>query len=312
MNVPGLAPAGDEAGFGELRQNLAHRHPRAAVFRRQFMLEGNAMARRPLAGQDTRFDISENALVQRGRRGRGAPVMRIRRIARSRLVAHIARKRVHRGAEPLFDYVAVLVASVFDELLAATQTRSTRLLSTKIHASRTPSGLSGSIKAWSRFSEIKSGLVRRFPSRVGEASAAGRCRQAPLRKAPYLVETSASPKVHCVLAMREPLRILELAQLVRDANQHVGIRADAEAAALRPKQGGIERPIAKIGLGDRTKPGNGPRGRLVTYRLNLRHMRRMDQAPHRRSTYGCARRCSTGLAPDQARQSSTSLTCSAA
>ena len=42
------APALDETRPGELVQHLAHGHPRAAILRRQFVLEGDTMARRPI------------------------------------------------------------------------------------------------------------------------------------------------------------------------------------------------------------------------------------------------------------------------
>ena len=59
----GAAPAEDQPGRGEGREGLAHGHARAAVFRDQLVLEGDAMARRPFARQDPPLDVAADALV---------------------------------------------------------------------------------------------------------------------------------------------------------------------------------------------------------------------------------------------------------
>ena len=71
----GAAPPLDQVGLCELRQRLVHRHARAAVTRDQFVLERNAMARRPFAGQDALLDIGADTLIERrlsARRWRGS------------------------------------------------------------------------------------------------------------------------------------------------------------------------------------------------------------------------------------------------
>src|SRR4051794_26682543 len=61
----GAPPPLDQIGLRELRQRFAHRHARAAVTRDQLVLEWNAMARRPFAGQYTLLDVGTDPLVER-------------------------------------------------------------------------------------------------------------------------------------------------------------------------------------------------------------------------------------------------------
>ena len=85
--------------------------------------------------------------------------------------------------------------------------------------------------------------------------------------------------VHAVArAVAKPLRIFELAQLRRRIDEHVGIRADAERAAASQKEPPVEDAVAEIALGDRTEPG-GRAAPCKRFRLRLRHVRRVDQAP---------------------------------
>ena len=67
---------------------------------------------------------------------------------------------------------------------------------------------------------------------------------------------AAGRRQHVARAMRQPLRIFELPQFVGDADQHVGIRADAEAAAMLDEQRRGEDAVAEIGFGDRAEPGD--------------------------------------------------------
>ena len=61
----GLAPPLDQPGAGELSERLADGHARAAVLRRQLVLEGDPPSGRPFARQDVRLDVGEDAPMQR-------------------------------------------------------------------------------------------------------------------------------------------------------------------------------------------------------------------------------------------------------
>ena len=78
--------------------------------------------------------------------------------------------------------------------------------------------------------------------------------------------------------MRQPLAVFELAQLVAHADQHVGVRADANTPTRAQIVARWEDAVAKAGFGDRAKAGRraAPCERRCFVR---RHMRRMDQAP---------------------------------
>src|SRR5579884_1143060 len=188
----GLAPPRDESSLGELRQDLAHRHPRATVLGRQLMLERNAIAGRPLAGKDACFDVRENALMERKRRPlRAGGDAHIGDPTRGRLLHHAARKlRI-----ALRNRVSIasrrLCRPFSTSFSPPTQTRSTRPLSTNIHASSAPSGLSPSTSAWSRRSETKSAGAP-GSSRAGAASAAPPPRKAASNSA-LPVDALASP-----------------------------------------------------------------------------------------------------------------------
>ena len=78
--------------------------------------------------------------------------------------------------------------------------------------------------------------------------------------------------------MLQPLAIFELTQFVGDADQYVGIRADAEPAARVKEFAGRKNAVAEARLGNRAEPGDraapGERGDF-----SRGHMGRMDQAP---------------------------------
>ena len=78
--------------------------------------------------------------------------------------------------------------------------------------------------------------------------------------------------------MQQALRIFELPKLVRDADQDIRIRADADAAAIRKELAGWKRAVAQIGFRDRAKPGDRPRLRHRDS-LGFRHMGRVNEAP---------------------------------
>jgi len=78
--------------------------------------------------------------------------------------------------------------------------------------------------------------------------------------------------------MGKALRIFELAQFVGQADQHIGIGADTEAAAMLPEQGRGKRAVTEIGLGDRAKAGNGAALGHAD-RFGIGHMGGVDQAP---------------------------------
>ncbi len=63
----GAAAALDQPGLGKLRQRLVHSHARTVVLGRQFVLERNAVAGRPGAGQNPLADVGQDALMQRER-----------------------------------------------------------------------------------------------------------------------------------------------------------------------------------------------------------------------------------------------------
>ena len=116
---------------------------------------------------------------------------------------------------------------------------------------------------------------------------------------------------HVARLAMEPLRIFELAQFVRHADQHVGIRAYAEAPAFRGEPPPGKSAVAEIGLGDRAEAGNCACLRHLLG-LGLGHVGGVDQAPALRRHRHCASSHSTGRAPDHSMQSSTSRICSAA
>ena len=78
--------------------------------------------------------------------------------------------------------------------------------------------------------------------------------------------------------MGEALRIFELAQLVGNADQHVGVRPHAEPAAVLDERGRGKGAVAEVGLGDRAKArdraaaGKGDR-------FGFGHVGGVDQAP---------------------------------
>src|SRR6185437_6008856 len=58
---------------------------------------------------------------------------------------------------------------------------------------------------------------------------------------------------HVALAMDQALAVFEGAQLVCGGEADVGIRADAEAAAVAEEVGHVEQAVAEVGLGDRAE-----------------------------------------------------------
>src|SRR5436305_8820119 len=85
--------------------------------------------------------------------------------------------------------------------------------------------------------------------------------------------------------MLEPLAIFELAQLVGDTDQHVGIGADAEPATGVEEFAGGKNAVAEARFGDGAETGNGAglceRGDLLAGRVGC-----VDEAPA--SIYGGA------------------------
>ena len=83
---------------------------------------------------------------------------------------------------------------------------------------------------------------------------------------------------HIALPMLQPLAIFELTQFVGDADQYIGIGADAEPAAGVEEFAGRENAVAEARFGDRAEPGDGAavgkRGDLCRGGVG-----RMDQAP---------------------------------
>ena len=89
---------------------------------------------------------------------------------------------------------------------------------------------------------------------------------------------AAGDRKHVAGAVGETLRIFELAQLIGYADQHVGIRADAEAAAVLDEGRCSKGAVAKIGFGDRAKSGDRTALRHRP-RLGIGHVGGMDEAP---------------------------------
>ena len=89
---------------------------------------------------------------------------------------------------------------------------------------------------------------------------------------------------------------------------------ESEPMPKRPpcatKSGPRKSAVAEIGLGDRAEAGDRA-ARGHRRRLGVGHVGRVDQAPARVDRRRWPSSHSTGRAPDQARQSSTSFTCSA-
>ena len=83
---------------------------------------------------------------------------------------------------------------------------------------------------------------------------------------------------HVALPMLQPLAIFELTQFVGDADQHIGIRADAEPAAGVEEFAGRKNAVAEARFGDRAEAGDGA---APGKRGDLRRggVGRMDQAP---------------------------------
>ena len=85
-------------------------------------------------------------------------------------------------------------------------------------------------------------------------------------------------------AIAQPLAVFELAQLVGNADRHVGIRADAKHTAGAQVLRGRKNSVPQIGFGDGAQSRDRAAGG-ETATLLVRHMRRMHQAPspvHRR------------------------------
>ena len=87
-------------------------------------------------------------------------------------------------------------------------------------------------------------------------------------------------------------------------------RADAEGAACREIGGALKIAVAEIGLGDRAEAGDRA-ARAPGARVSSSSMWVAWMGHQRAIDGGVVEQPATGRAPDQARQSSTSLTCSA-
>ncbi len=83
---------------------------------------------------------------------------------------------------------------------------------------------------------------------------------------------------HIALVVLQPLAIFELTQFVGDADQHVGIGADAEAATGVEEFAGRKNAVAEARFGNRAEAGDRA---AAGKRCDLRRgrMGRMDQAP---------------------------------
>src|SRR5262249_19203600 len=78
--------------------------------------------------------------------------------------------------------------------------------------------------------------------------------------------------------MFQPLAIFELAQFVGDADQDMGMCADAEPAARFKELTSRKNAVAEARLGDRAEAGDGTTSRKRGDFCRS-HMGRMDEAP---------------------------------
>src|SRR4051812_22102954 len=99
-----------------------------------------------------------------------------------------------------------------------------------------------------------------------------------------MIEQGASRRAACAggehvaLAVLEPLAVFELAQLVGDADQHIGIRANAKGTAGTDEFASRENAVAKACLGDRAES----RDRASLGECSdffIRRVGRVDEAP---------------------------------
>ena len=213
----------DQPGRGEFRHRLVHGHARAAIFGGKLVLERDAVAGRPFARQDAAADVGEDALVER-RLAIWPPLPRPSCSSSSAVelasspsgTAWQWRRAAHAG---------------HPRPASCRAPRRSRPLapSAKIQASRMASPSCRRAPGASASSDTKSAAA---PCRQPAGAGAERRRAAGERGVEQArARSSRGAGQHVAGAVREPLRVFELAQLVGDADQHIGIGADAEAAA---------------------------------------------------------------------------------
>ena len=234
------------------------------------MFERDAVARRPFAGQDAALDVEPDLLVQR----RLVGWLGLVAIDRE---AH-ADEPSHGRVECLARLLAEPVTPAFDDLVAARPDtvdgarigRKNPAVEDGIPAAPGERGMRG-VEGDDISARACLNSDGRLRERLGAAGQRGVEQRAAGRDA-------GAAGQHIALAMFEPLAIFELAQFVGDADQDIGIRADAEPAACVEEFAGRKNAVAKARFGDRAEACDGAafgkRGDLGRGGVG-----RMDQAP---------------------------------